>query len=123
LPSVLARHDPTAAAFERWIRKNLDTPIQIAAAAAALGVSERSLQRIVAASLGMSPLDFVHEVRLDQATYLLRTTSLSADAVASAVGYLNASTLRDLVRRRRGMTLRELRDAMSRTDPPARSLS
>lgn len=112
MPSVLARHDPTVAAFERWVRANLDQPIQIAAAAAALGVSERSLQRITAANLGMRPLDFVHEVRLDHATHLLRSTKLSPDAVAAAVGYLNASTLRDLVRRRRGMTLRELRDVL-----------
>lgn len=123
IPSVVARHDPTAAAFERWVRGNLDKPIQISAAAAALGLSERSLQRIVAASLGMRPLDFVHEVRLDRATHLLRTTPLSPDAVATAVGYLNASTLRDLVRRRRGMTLRELRSAVSRVGPPEPDLS
>jgi transcriptional regulator GlxA family with amidase domain len=119
IPSVLARHDPTVAAFERWVRSNLDRPIQIAAAAAALGMSERSLQRITSANLGMRPLDFVHEIRLDHATHLLRTTALSADAVATAVGYLNASTLRDLVRRRRGMTLRELRHALAGPEGPA----
>lgn len=109
IPSVIARSDPATAAFERWVRSHLDEPIQISAAARALGLSERSLQRITAATLGMSPMDFVHDVRLDHATHLLRTTSLSADAVAAAVGYLNAGTLRDLVRRRRRMTIRELR--------------
>lgn len=109
IPSVMARSDPLTASFERWVRGHLDRPISIAGAAAALGLSERSLQRTTAATLGMSPMDFVNEVRLDHATHLLRTTSMSADAVAAAVGYLNAGTLRDLARRRRGMTLRELR--------------
>jgi transcriptional regulator GlxA family with amidase domain len=43
--------------------------------------------------LGMSPTGFVHEIRLDEATFLLRTTSQTVDAVAAAAGYQNASTL------------------------------
>src|SRR4051794_9650598 len=65
--------------------------------------------RSTAAVLGKSPLDFVQEVRLDQATFLLRTTDLTASAVAAAVGYQNVSTLRSLVRRRRRVTLNALR--------------
>jgi AraC-like DNA-binding protein len=76
---------------------------------AAIGVSERTLQRTTAAVLGMSPTDFVHEIRLDEATFLLRTTNQTVDAIAAAVGYQNTSTLRALVRRRRGTTLSALR--------------
>lgn len=83
--------------------------MQISGAAAAIGVSERTLQRTTAAVLGMSPIEFVHQVRLDQATFLLRTTSQTVDAIAAAVGYQNTSTLRALVRRRRGTTLSALR--------------
>ena len=32
------------------------------------------------------------------------------DAIAARIGYLSGGALRDVVRRRRGMTLRELRD-------------
>jgi transcriptional regulator GlxA family with amidase domain len=109
VPSLLARSDPTVTAFERWVREHVAEPVQISRAAAAVSVSERTLQRTTAAVLGMSPIDFVHEIRLDQATFLLRTTSLSADAVAAAVGYQNTSTLRALVRRRRGSTISALR--------------
>ncbi len=52
---------------------------------------------------------FVQEVRLEQATYLLRTTNQIPDAIAAAVGYQDASTLRSLVRRRRHTTLAALR--------------
>lgn len=115
VPSLMARSDPTVTAFERWVREHVAEPLQVSAAAAAIGVSERTLQRTTAAVLGMSPIDFVHEIRLDQATFLLRTTSMSADAIATAVGYQNTSTLRALVRRRRGSTLSALRQG----GPPA----
>ncbi|HEY2577527.1 MAG TPA: helix-turn-helix domain-containing protein, partial [Streptosporangiaceae bacterium] len=79
--------------------------------AAAIGVSERTLQRTTAAVLGMSPIGFLHELRLDEATFLLHTTSQTADSIAAAVGYQNTSTLRALVRRRRGTTISALRQA------------
>ena len=109
VPSHLAATDPTMTAFERWVRDHVAEPLQISGVAAALGVSERTLQRTTAAALGMSPIDFVHEIRLDEATFLLRTTNQTADAIAAHVGYQNTSTLRALVRRRRGTTISALR--------------
>jgi transcriptional regulator GlxA family with amidase domain len=109
VPSHLAGSDPTVTAFERWVRGHIAEPLRIGDVAAAIGVSERTLQRATAAVLGMSPIDFVHEIRLDEATFLLRTTTQTVDAVAAAVGYRNTSTLRALVRRRRGTTIGALR--------------
>lgn len=109
VPSLLAGTNPTLAEFERWVRNHLDGPLQVSAAAKELGVSERTLQRSTAAVLGMSPLEFIHEIRLDQAGHLLRTTNRTARSVAAAVGYQNVGTLRSLVRRRRGSTLTAFR--------------
>lgn len=109
VPSHLAGTDPTVTAFERWVRGHLAKPVPISSAAAAIGVSERTLQRTTAAVLGMSPTEFLQEIRLDEATFLLRTTTRSVDAVAAAVGYQNTSTLRALVRRRRDTTISALR--------------
>lgn len=110
IPAVLAKADPALASLERWVREHLAESISIAAAARELGLSERGLQRSTAATLGMSPLEFITEIRIAHATFLLRTTALSTDVIAGRVGYLNGSTLRDVVRRRRGMTLRQLRE-------------
>jgi transcriptional regulator GlxA family with amidase domain len=119
VPSHLAGNDPTVTAFERWVRDHIADPLQISGAAAAIGVSERTLQRTTAAVLGISPIEFVHQVRLDEATFLLRTTSQTVDAIAAAVGYQNTSTLRALVRRRRGTTISALRQARPGHCPPA----
>lgn len=129
VPEILARGDSLIAAFERWVRDHLTEPFQIADAARELGLTARSLQRAAQTELGMSPRDFVEEIRLERATHLLHNTTLTIDAVAGRVGYLNAGTLRTLFRRRRGQTIAEVRSApvywgatTDRTFPPERAV-
>ncbi|MFD3451397.1 GlxA family transcriptional regulator [Streptomyces sp. NPDC058691] len=109
IPSALAQSDPTVAAFERWVRDRLGEPIGIAEAARALGVGERTLQRAVRRVLGVSPVRFVQDLRVEQASHLLRTTDLPVEAVARRVGYEHANTLRVLLRERAGTTAGALR--------------
>src|SRR4030095_2227635 len=59
MPALLARTDPTMAAFERWVRQRLSEPLRISAAARDLGISKRTLQRTKASVVGMSPLPFL----------------------------------------------------------------
>lgn len=99
MPALLAEADPTIAAFERWIRDHLGEPVRVGAVARSLGVSERTLQRATMRVLGMSPLKFVQQIRLDQATLLLQNSNRTASSVAAAVGYQNVGSLRRLVRR------------------------
>ncbi|MGW2690033.1 GlxA family transcriptional regulator [Streptomyces sp. NPDC001414] len=123
LPTQLAQADPLLTAFERWTRAHLADPPPLAQAAGTLGVSLRTLQRTAQNVLGKSPLDFVQDIRLDEATFLLRTTALSAEAIAGRVGYRNAGTLRELVRRRRGSSLEALRHGGDGDRPHERSPS
>ncbi|WP_369268879.1 GlxA family transcriptional regulator [Streptomyces sp. R11] len=109
ITSALAQSDPTLAAFERWARLHLDQPISIADAARTLGVSERTLQRIVRRTLGTSPVRFVQDLRVEHASHLLRTTDLPLEAIARKVGYEHANTLRILLRERTGATASSLR--------------
>lgn len=109
IPEVMARGDSLVAALERWVRPHLADSFGIADAATELGVTVRTLQRAVQAEIGMTPRDFVDEIRLERATHLLQTTTLTVDAVAGRVGYLNAGTLRALYRRRRGRSIADVR--------------
>jgi transcriptional regulator GlxA family with amidase domain len=109
IPSALAQSDPAVAAFERWIRDRLSEPTNIPAAARALGMSERTLQRATQRALGVSPVKFVQDLRVEQAAHLLRTTDLSLEAISRQVGYEHPNTLRVLLRERTGQTIRTLR--------------
>lgn len=109
ISEVVARGNPLIVGYERWVRDHISEQFLIAAAARELGVAERSLQRATRAALGMSPKDFADDIRLDRATQLLRAGELTVGAVAREVGYVNASALRALARRRRGLSLGEIR--------------
>ena len=109
IPSALAQSDPTVAAFERWISVRLAEPISIPTAANSIGVSERTLQRCDRRTLGTSPIRFVQDLRIEQASHLLRTTGLSLETIARKVGYEHANTLRVLLRERTGKTTPTLR--------------
>ncbi|MEU8587811.1 helix-turn-helix domain-containing protein [Streptomyces sp. NPDC048664] len=111
IPSALAQSDPTVSAFERWVRERLDEPIGIPDAARALGVSDRTLQRSVQRALGTSPIRFVQDLRVEQASHLLRTTELSLETIARRVGYEHPNTLRVLLRERTGKTTTALRES------------
>jgi transcriptional regulator GlxA family with amidase domain len=56
IPDYLAHADPLVARFERWARDNLSLGFSLQAAAAALSVGPRTLQRRTEAVLGKSPL-------------------------------------------------------------------
>ncbi len=109
MPDRLAQADPVVSAFETWTREHLSEPSSIGQAAGAIGVSERTLQRATQNVLGQSPVQFIQEIRADEAVRLLRHTDLSVETIANRVGYQSASTLRGIVRRRRGTTLKAIR--------------
>jgi transcriptional regulator GlxA family with amidase domain len=109
IPSALAQNDPVVADFERWARERLDQPISIADAVKSLGVSKRTLQRSVQRTLGTSPIRFLQDLRVEQASHLLRTTTLSIESIARRVGYQHPNTLRVLLRQRTGRPTTALR--------------
>lgn len=113
LPAVLSDWHPLIAKFDTWVRRHLADSFQISDVADALGVTERSLQRLTHTELRMSPREVVNELRIERASHLLRTTSLPVATIAHRVGYLNAGTLRNLIRRRRGMSIADVRASPS----------
>jgi len=108
-PSHVAYDDELVKRFETWARRHLAEPFQLARAARSIGASQRTLQRRVRAILGKSPIGFVQDLRLERAVHLLRATRDGVEAIAQAVGYEDASTLRTLLRRRMSTGVRELR--------------
>jgi transcriptional regulator GlxA family with amidase domain len=108
-PAHVAYDDELVKRFERWVRRHLDEPFELARAAKAVGASERTLQRRIRAMLGKPPIAFVQDLRLERAVHLLRVTEDSIDTIAGVVGYEDGSTLRNLLRRKLHTGVRELR--------------
>lgn len=109
IPDHLAHADPVVERFEAWARDALSAPFSLAAAARAVGTSQRTLSRRLQRVLGKSPVAYVQELRVERAVHLLRTTAASVDAIAAEVGYSDGVTLRTLLRRKTGYGVRELR--------------
>lgn len=104
----LAQSDQLVERFEHWARGNL-ADFSLAAAARAVGASERTLERRLSSALGKSPKAFVQDLRVERAVQRLRSSRDSLDDIAAEVGYSDAVTLRTLLRRRTGCGVRELR--------------
>jgi transcriptional regulator GlxA family with amidase domain len=69
IPSALAQNDPVVAACERWARERLYQPINLADVVKSLGVSKRTLQRSVQRTLATSPIRFIQDLRVEQASH------------------------------------------------------
>ncbi|HEY0193126.1 MAG TPA: helix-turn-helix domain-containing protein [Kofleriaceae bacterium] len=108
-PSQLAHDDELVTKFERWVRRNLREPFDLARAARAIGASQRTLQRRLRAVLGKPPIQFVQDLRVERAVQLLRNSRHSIDAIAPLVGYEDGATLRALLRKKLHSGVRELR--------------
>jgi transcriptional regulator GlxA family with amidase domain len=111
IPDHLAHADPLVARFERWARDNLSAGFSLQAAAAALSVGPRTLQRRTEAVLGKSPLAFFQDLRIERAQNLV-SIGYDIERIAGEVGYADPATLRTLLRRRLGRGVRELRAEM-----------
>jgi transcriptional regulator GlxA family with amidase domain len=107
----LAKADPLVARFDRWVRDNLARGFDLAEAANDLATSKRTLARRMQGVLGKTPVSYVQDVRIESAVHLIKTSDMSIDRVAEAVGYADGVTLRTLLRRRLGKGIREIRAA------------
>ncbi|QXI26395.1 GlxA family transcriptional regulator [Pseudomonas vanderleydeniana] len=111
IPDHLAHSDPLIERFERWARTHLAAGFSLQGAAEALHVHPRTLQRRTEAILGKSPLAFFQDLRVEQAKHLV-ATGHDLEVIAEKVGYSDAATLRNLLRRKLGRGVRELRSEL-----------
>lgn len=109
IPDHLNHSDPIVQAFEGWARENMGEGFSLDEAASAIATSKRTLIRRMHQILGKTPLAYFQDLRVQQAIHLLRTTSFGIEQIASAVGYEDGVTLRNLLKRKLGYGIKEIR--------------
>ena len=109
LTDHLVHSNPIVQRFEEWARARLKNGFSLDDAARAVGSSKRTLARHMHAVLGKSPLSYFQSLRVERAVHLLKTGSASVDEVAVRVGYADGTTLRNLLRRRLKLGIKEIK--------------
>src|SRR6516162_3751001 len=96
--------DRVIARCQEWLADHYAEAAPVAAMVRLSGLSERTFTRRFVKSTGMSPLDYVQALRLEEAKQILETSDLPVEAVALEAGYQDNGFFGRLFRRRVGMT-------------------
>ena len=96
--------DALVSQCQAWIAQHYDTAAPVAAMVQLSGVPERSFKRRFQQATGMTPLEYVHTLRLEEAKQMLEATELAVEAIANEVGYEDAGFFSRLFRRQVGLT-------------------
>lgn len=84
---------------QSWIADHYDEPAPVAAMVRLSGLAERSFKRRFHLATGMSPLEYVHALRLEEAKQMLEAGDLPIETVAREVGYEDSGFFNRLFRR------------------------
>lgn len=97
------------------LKADLATQYTSASAARELNMSERTFHRKFKLFTGENYGQWLSNLRLERATYLLRETELNIDEIAEACGFASTGSLRRLFRKSVGKSPREYRAAVRQT--------
>lgn len=87
----------------QWLQANLEQPYNLQALAEAAATSERTLLRHFRQTVGMTPLDYLHKLRVERAKVMMEVSLHNFHTIASACGYTDAGSFRRLFHQATGM--------------------
>jgi transcriptional regulator GlxA family with amidase domain len=89
---------------QAWIAEHYTHPAPVTAMTQHSGLAERSFQRRFKLATGMTPMEYIQTLRIEEAKHLLETTAGPIEAVAEEVGYDDAAFFSRLFRRSVNLT-------------------
>ena len=101
--------DAVIARCQAWIAEHYAEPSPVSAMTQLSGLAERSFKRRFQHATGMSPLAYVHTLRLEEAKQMLESDRQPIEAIANEVGYEDAGFFSRLFRREVSLTPAEYR--------------
>ena len=96
--------DAEIARCQTWIAHHYEESAPVAAMVRLSGLPERSFKRRFQQATGMSPLEYVHTLRLEEAKQMLESGDAPVEAIANEVGYEDAGFFSRLFRRQVSLT-------------------
>lgn len=102
--------DTHVRAIQDWLAKHYSEAIVLSEVAERFGLSTRSLVRRFKLATGLTPVNYLQELRLDGASRLLVQSRRSVEDITHAVGYQDVSSFIRLFKRRTGYSPSSYRD-------------
>ncbi len=96
--------DPLIAACQVWAASHYSIESPVAHMVEQSGLAERTFKRRFTQATGMSPLEYIHRLRLEEAKQMLEASDDPIEAIAVEVGYQDPSFFNRLFRREVALT-------------------
>jgi transcriptional regulator GlxA family with amidase domain len=96
--------DSVVRACEDWLRDHFRGHEVVGSAVAASQVPERTLKRRFKTATGLTLIDYVQNLRIEEAKRMLESTDTPIEAISVGVGYENPAFFGRLFKRRTGLT-------------------
>jgi transcriptional regulator GlxA family with amidase domain len=100
----IQRDDAAIGRCQAWIAQNYACANPVAAMAERSGLKRRTFGRRFRSATGYLPIEYVHDLRIDEARRLIEAGAGAIDEVGYAVGYEDPTFFRRLFKRRTGLT-------------------
>ncbi len=105
--------DRIIARCQEWIALHYEEPNPVQRMVEIAGLNTRTFARRFRASTGSSPIDYVQQVRIEEAKQMLEMTADPIDDLAAEVGYLDPAAFRRTFRKLAGTTPADYRRRFS----------
>ena len=106
--------DKIIARCQEWIGQHYEQPNPVQRMVEIAGLNGRTFARRFRAATGKSPIDYVQQVRIEEAKQMLETTVEPVDNLAEQVGYVDPAAFRRTFGKLAGTTPAEYRRRFSR---------
>jgi transcriptional regulator GlxA family with amidase domain len=105
-----------------WIADNYATTKPIEQMVERSGLNTRTFSRRFRAATGLSPIEFVQAIRVEEAKQMLETDALSIEEVGASVGYEDPASFRRVFKRNVGQSPAAYRKKFQRISQIARPI-
>ena len=99
-----SHHDELVIKIQEWLQKNYQHEINMQTLASQFGFNVRTFNRRFRQAASKTPVEYLQEVRINQARELLKHSNLSIAEIAFSVGYQDVSYFTGLFQRLHSVT-------------------